>query len=143
MSLNLRLKHAIGALALLCVATTANAALTDEEHALLGITGTPLTPVGPPVGAESVGEAGAGVAPSPEATHYKRVRLVIEGVPAGRIADVNRGILMPISRAVGDFTFTIAIDVSDEEGISRATIENTIKETVRQIGGRIVEERLE
>jgi hypothetical protein len=69
----------------------------------------------------------------------KRV-LYAKYVPAGRIADVNRGILMPISRAVGDFTFTIAIDVSDAEGIARATLENTIGETIRQIGGRIVSE---
>ena len=103
----------------------------------------PVTAAEPPVEGQSAGQIDIGVASPPEVTHYKRVRLVIEGVPAGRIADVNRGILMPISRAVGDFTFTIAIDVSDEEGISRATIENTIKETVRQIGGRIAEERLE
>jgi hypothetical protein len=71
------------------------------------------------------------------------VCLVIEGVPATRIADVNRGILMPISRAVGDFTFTMTVDVSDEEGIARATLEQTVKETVRQIGARVVEERTE
>jgi hypothetical protein len=106
-------------------------------------TPTPVTTVGPTIGIQPAGETGTGVTPPPEVTHYKRVRLVIEGVPAGRIADVNRGILMPISRAVGDFTFTIEIDVSDEEGIARATLENTIKETVRQIGGRVVEERLE
>jgi hypothetical protein len=69
--------------------------------------------------------------------------MVIEGVPARRIADVNRGILMPISRAVGDFTFTLTVDVTDEQGIARATLEQTVKETVRQIGARVVEERTE
>ena len=44
---------------------------------------------------------------------------------------------------VSDAEATIEIDVSDEEGISRATLENTIKETVRQIGKRVVEERVE
>jgi hypothetical protein len=37
----------------------------------------------------------------------------------------------------------IEIDVSSEEGISQATLENQIKENIRQIGGRVVEERLE
>ncbi len=66
---------------------------------------------------------------------YKRVRLVI--------ADVNRGILRPITTAFGHFTFTLTVDVSDPEGISQGTLENTIKETVRQIGARVVEERIE
>ncbi|HDQ72742.1 MAG TPA: DUF499 domain-containing protein, partial [Chloroflexi bacterium] len=78
---------------------------------------------------------------------YRRVRLVIAGVPAGKIADVNRGILMPINRAVGDFEFTIEIeieiDVTSEEGLSKAVLEHTIKETVRQIGARVVDEQLE
>ena len=64
-------------------------------------------------------------------------------VPAGSIADVNRGILMPISRAVGDFTFTLEIDVSSTEGISQSTLENKIKETIRQIGATLRDETLE
>jgi hypothetical protein len=46
------------------------------------------------------------------------------------------GILVPISRAVGDVTFGITIDVSDEEGIAQAALEQTIRETVRQIRAR-------
>jgi len=75
--------------------------------------------------------------------HYRSVRLVVAGVPAGRVADVNRGILMPIKAAFGDFTFTLEVQVADPEGISQTTLENTIKETIRQIGARVVEERLE
>jgi hypothetical protein len=44
---------------------------------------------------------------------------------------------------LGDFKFTIQIVVSSEEGITLATLENQIKETIWQIGGRLVEERLE
>jgi hypothetical protein len=82
-----------------------------------------------------------GPEPQPE-TGYHRVRLVVEGIPASKIADVNRGILLPFSRSIGDFTFTIEIDVSSEEGISPTVIENQVKETIRQIGGRIVEENV-
>ena len=86
---------------------------------------------------------GVGETQSPLRPRYRNVRLVIADVPASRIADVNRGILMPLIRAVGDFTFTLEVQVSDEEGISQTTLENTIKETIRQIGARIVDERLE
>jgi hypothetical protein len=69
--------------------------------------------------------------------------LVIADVPAGKIADVNRGILMPIKAAFGNFTFTLEMQVSDPEGISQTALENTIKETIRQIGARVVDEMLE
>jgi len=85
-------------------------------------------------------------ADTPELTtqpaRYRHIRLVISDIPASKIADVNRGILRPIVAAAGDFTFTLTIDVSAEEGISPSVIENQIKETIRQIGGRIEEEDL-
>jgi len=74
---------------------------------------------------------------------YRRLRLVVAGIPASKIADLNRGVLLPLSRAVGDFKFTIEIDVSTSEGISQAALENQIKETIRQIGARVVSEEKE
>ncbi len=73
---------------------------------------------------------------------YHRIRLVISDIPASKIADVNRGILRPIVGAAGDFTFTLTIDVTAEDGIDPVVIENQIKETIRQIGGRIEKEDL-
>jgi hypothetical protein len=67
----------------------------------------------------------------------------VSGIPASKIADVNRGILLPISRAAGDFKFTIEIDVTSQDGITQATLENQIKETIRQIGARVEDENLE
>jgi hypothetical protein len=69
--------------------------------------------------------------------------LLIGDIPAGKIADVNRGVLLPLSSLVKDMKFTLEIDVTSEEGISQATLENKIKETIRQIGARVREERLE
>jgi hypothetical protein len=120
----------------------------------------PEAPAVPPVGGETPPPPGpegqappstsgpTAVPPEPETgpaaeKRYRRVRLVIADVPAARIADVNRGILRPITTAFGHFTFTLTVDVSDPEGISQGTLENTIKETVRQIGARVVEERVE
>jgi hypothetical protein len=80
---------------------------------------------------------------TPTEQRFKRVRLVVAGIPASKIADVNRGILLPISGAVGDFKFTLEIEVSGAEGISRSTLENKIKETIRQIGASLRDEALE
>jgi hypothetical protein len=74
---------------------------------------------------------------------YKRIKLRIANIPASKIADVNRGVLIPISSVQGDFTFTLEIDVSNDEGLSQSTIDNRIKETIKQIGAEIVEEQLE
>jgi hypothetical protein len=81
--------------------------------------------------------------PTPPTDKYTRVRLVISDIPAGKIADVNRGVLLPLSSLVKDMKFTLEIDVASEEGISQATLENKIKETIRQIGAWVKEERLE
>ena len=80
---------------------------------------------------------------TPTEQRFKRVRLVVADIPASKIADVNRGILMPISGAVGDFKFTLEIEVSSTEGISQSTLESKIKETIRQIGANLREETLE
>jgi hypothetical protein len=48
----------------------------------------------------------------------------------------------PISRSVGEFKFTIEIDVTSEEGIAQSTLENQIKETIRQIGGIVENEEV-
>jgi len=81
------------------------------------------------------------VAP-PAADKYRRVRLVISDIPAGKIADINRGVLLPLSSLVKDMKFTLEIDVTSEEGVPQATLENKIKETIRQIGANLDEERL-
>lgn len=88
----------------------------------------------PPAGAYEVHAAAL------KETRYQRVRLVVAGVPANKIADAHRGILQPLSQVTDDLTFTLTLDVASEEGISEATLENKIKETIRQIGARLVEE---
>jgi len=79
----------------------------------------------------------------PIATKYKKVVMKFEDIPSTKIADLNRGVLMPISQEIGDFKLKIELDISDEEGILKSTIENKIRETIAQIGGKIVKEDLE
>jgi hypothetical protein len=74
---------------------------------------------------------------------YQHVRLVVKDIPTGKIADVNRGILMPLSAVVGEFKFTLEIDISSAEGISHATLEDKVKETIRQIGATLQNVSLE
>jgi hypothetical protein len=51
------------------------------------------------------------------------------------------GIFLPLSNlADGGLTFTLELDVTSEEGIPPRVLEQTLKETVRQIGARVVEE---
>jgi hypothetical protein len=100
---------------------------------------------GPPIGGDSTGtdageHEGAGPQPPPE-TVYHHLRLVIADIPSGKIGDVNRGIFLPLSNRVdGGLRFTLELDVTSAEGIPERTLEQTIKETVRQIGARIEEE---
>jgi hypothetical protein len=104
------------------------------------------TIVTPPGGEVIPPPAGGEVGPTPEPPttpaepRYQHIRLRVSGIPASKIADLHRGVLMPINRAVGDFKFTLEIDVSSEEGISQSALENQIKETLRQIGARVEEE---
>ncbi len=76
----------------------------------------------------------------PAEKRYGRVRLVAEDVPVGKIADVNRGVFIPLSQVTSDLKFSMAFDFTSEEGVSESTLENVVKETLRQIGARVVEE---
>lgn len=89
----------------------------------------------PPEPISSVGgamtEAGREVAPEeegeeepsfegPAEPRYRRLRLVVGDIPVGKIADVNRGVFMPLKQARGEFQFKMEIDVSGEEGAGAA-----------------------
>ena len=73
---------------------------------------------------------------------YKKISLRIEGIPSSKIADLNRGVLMPISREVGGFEFNMEIDINKPEGVSETTIKNKVKETISQIGAKITKEEI-
>ncbi|MGC9400214.1 MAG: DUF499 domain-containing protein, partial [Anaerolineae bacterium] len=113
-----------------------------SEEETVGVTATPgsgLTMEGDTADVE-LGEEESGPQPPPE-TVYHHLRLVIADVPAGKIGDVNRGIFLPLSNRVdGGLRFTLGLDITSAEGIPGRTLEQTIKETVRQIGARIEEE---
>ncbi len=49
---------------------------------------------------------------------------------------------MPLGRATSGLTLTIEIDLTSEEEVSESTLETKVKETLRQIGVTIREEKL-
>jgi len=79
----------------------------------------------------------------PAEKRYHHVRLVVDEVPVGKIADLNRGVFIPLAQVTSGLTFKMEIDVTSEDGITESTLENTIKETLRQIGAQVVEETFE
>jgi hypothetical protein len=77
-----------------------------------------------------------------EQEKYREIMLRIENLPATKIADINRGVLLPISREIGSFKVVLELDIKDEDGISKETIEKVIKETISQLGAKITKEKL-
>ena len=62
-----------------------------------------------------------------------------KGIPASRIADFNQGVLKPLVKEAGNFTFAIEVRVESLGGISKRIIEQQVKETLRQLGAEIEE----
>jgi hypothetical protein len=81
--------------------------------------------------------------PGPGPKRYRKLSLRIEGIPSTKIADLSRGVLMPLSREVGSFEFTMEIEIDKPEGVSESTIKDTVKETISQIGARVTKEKVE
>jgi len=78
-----------------------------------------------------------------EISKYKKLRMEVENVPAGKIAALSRGVFTPLIDGYGDFSFKISLDLEDEEGISEKDLEEKVRETLRQIGAEIVKEEKE
>jgi predicted AAA+ superfamily ATPase len=74
---------------------------------------------------------------------FKKISLRIENIPASKIADLSRGVLMPISREIGAFNFNMEIEIQNEDGVSVKTIKDKVKETISQIGANITKDESE
>lgn len=86
-----------------------------------------------------------------EAVATMRYAMLVVTLPSSYLADLGEQqkaslarlnkVFFPLSNlADGRLTFTLELDLTSEEGIPARTLEQTIKETVRQIGARVVEE---
>jgi hypothetical protein len=72
-----------------------------------------------------------------EQTLVHRFSLRASDIPTRKLTDLNRGVLMPITRDVGEFTFTIEFEVESADGISERKIEQQVMETLRQLGATV------
>lgn len=65
-------------------------------------------------------------------------------VPWERLSDFLRGVLMPLQRAGAKLTLEIRLEARAEQGpFPRSVLEGTVRETLRQIGAQVLEEREE
>lgn len=74
--------------------------------------------------------------------NYTKVSLEIEDIPSSNLADLNRGVLRPIIQEIGHFNIEIGLDISDDEGIPKETLDE-IKENIKKIGGKMKREEIE
>lgn len=51
-----------------------------------------------------------------------------------------RGVFTPLTGEAGEFEFSIAFEVQSEEGISKRIVEQTVMETLRQLGAKVEKE---
>ncbi|MCS7166809.1 MAG: DUF499 domain-containing protein [Gemmatales bacterium] len=85
---------------------------------------------GPPVQAPP---ASAGVA-----TEYN----LEVNLPWDKISDFVRGVVKPLHEGGAEVAIRIALTARSEEGINPATLERTVRETLRQIGAQILKDTL-
>ena len=64
-------------------------------------------------------------------------------IPWDKLSDVVRGVFRPLSREGAQISLEVKIDAKSEKGINRNTLENIVKETLKQIGASVLEEEEE
>ena len=85
-------------------------------------------------------------APPPKQTPEKRVikKVVMRfEIPWDKLSDLVRGVFVPLSYEGAQISLEIKIDAESEKGISKDTLELKVKETLEQIGAKVVEEKTE
>ncbi|MGH7863186.1 MAG: DUF499 domain-containing protein [Candidatus Dormibacteraceae bacterium] len=85
----------------------------------------------------SAAAAGPAVAP---AVHALTLRV---GLPWDKLSDVVRGVLLPLSSDGASLTVELALTARSPSGIRQDTLDNKVRETLRQIGATVLEERAE
>ena len=70
---------------------------------------------------------------------FKRITIEAE-IPWDKLSDVMRGVFMPLNREGAKISLRMKIEASSEKGMSKDTFDLKVKETLRQIGAKIIEE---
>jgi len=80
--------------------------------------------------------------PVPEAGMIRRLKLVTK-VPWNKLSDVMRGVFIPLNQEGAQVTLEMKIEAQSEKGISKDTLDLKIRETLNQIGAKVVEEEVD
>lgn len=101
----------------------------------------PEGPGGEPPGGPDTGP-GPEPEPRPEEERLEELKLRVSGLPASKLADINRGVLLPLtlnlSREDEDFEFTLGLEISPPDGIPKEVLER-VYETLRQLEAEVEE----
>ena len=97
-------------------------------------------------GGRGTGGAGGDVQPGSEGVEppkpsadetVERLTIRASGIPSSKIYDLSKGVFNPLVREAGEFEFTIEFNVSSADGISKKVIEQTVMETLQQLGAQV------
>lgn len=64
-------------------------------------------------------------------------------VPWDKLSDFVRGVVIPLSTEGAQISLEIKVDAQSEKGINRNTLDFKVKETLNQIGAKVLEEKEE
>jgi hypothetical protein len=80
----------------------------------------------------------------PQVSREALQRIIIEAeIPWDRLSDLIRGVFMPLNREGAKISLKMKIEAISEKGISKDTLDLKVRETLRQIGAKITEEKAE
>ena len=82
------------------------------------------------------------ITPTAVAGVVKRIKLTAK-VPWDRLSDMLRGVLIPLNREGAQISLEVTLEAQSDTGISRDTLDLRIKETLNQIGAKVVKEEAE
>jgi len=83
-----------------------------------------------------------GIKPVPGKESIRRI-ILKASVPWDKLSDLMRGVFMPLTQEGASISLEVNIDAHSEQGISRDTLDLKIKETLNQIGAKVLEEQEE
>jgi len=85
-----------------------------------------------------------GVTVPPPVSRKALQNITIEAeIPWDKLSDLIRGVFMPLNREGARISLLMKIEASSEKGISKDTLDLKVRETLRQIGAKIIDERYE
>jgi len=96
--------------------------------------GTGVTPTGPKEGVRMSARAPEGLV---------RRYALRASIPWDRLSDLVRGVLTPLRSEGAQISLEVKIEAQSEKGISRNTLDLKIRETLNQVGARVLEEKEE